>query len=385
MKLQRFVLFTACLGLASAASATTIIVRPDGSGDYPTIQRAVDAAEDGDIILLESGTFVGPENRDVLVSEKSISIRGEDPSTCVIDCQDMGRAFRLIGRYTASSIAGLTIVHGRAVEGGAVNCDSEIWPEFADCVFDRNSATASGGAIATNNRGLSFVRCRFTENSSAGVGGAYYLLSASDNVFPEFEQCEFAGNTAGYEGGAVYLEAIALRSSARQAAFRGCTFWGNSTPGTGGAMSLSGMSPTLSHCTLVGNSSAAGGVIDCRFGAYAPASPVLSNSIIAFSTRGAAITCGTACFPVLTCSDLYGNAGGDWVGCIANQGDQRGNLDVDPLFCDPGRQDYGLASGSPCAPDHNPDCGLIGVWPVGCAGPVPVTNLSWGALKFLYK
>src|SRR5512140_630920 len=38
--------------------ARTIVVRPDGSGDYPTIQAAVDAAApSGDVIQLASGTF----------------------------------------------------------------------------------------------------------------------------------------------------------------------------------------------------------------------------------------------------------------------------------------------------------------------------------------
>jgi len=48
------------LGLISApARADTIIVRADGSGDYPTIQAAMDAASDGDEIVLEPGTYTG--------------------------------------------------------------------------------------------------------------------------------------------------------------------------------------------------------------------------------------------------------------------------------------------------------------------------------------
>jgi hypothetical protein len=41
-------------------SATTYLVTPDGTGDYPTIQLAVDAVVDGDIIELTPRTFIHP-------------------------------------------------------------------------------------------------------------------------------------------------------------------------------------------------------------------------------------------------------------------------------------------------------------------------------------
>ena len=44
-----------CLG----AAAETYVVTPDGTGDFPTIQTAIDAAGDGDIIELTDGTFTG--------------------------------------------------------------------------------------------------------------------------------------------------------------------------------------------------------------------------------------------------------------------------------------------------------------------------------------
>jgi len=68
----------------------------------------------------------------------------------------------------------------------------------------------------------------------------------------------------------------------------------------------------------------------------------------------------------LSCCDLFGNDGGDWVGPIAGQLGQNGNIREDPLFCHPGTGDFFLQPGSPCAPEHNPDCGLLGAWPVGC-------------------
>ena len=77
---------------------------------------------------------------------------------------------------------------------------------------------------------------------------------------------------------------------------------------------------------------------------------------------------GAGSTPLLTCCDVYGNAGGDWVGCIASQSGIGGNISLDPLFCDAANGDYGLEGDSPCAPDYNPNCGLIGAWPTGCGG-----------------
>jgi hypothetical protein len=42
------------------------VVHPYGTGDYPTIQATVTAADDGDIIELTDGTFTGDGNRDVV-------------------------------------------------------------------------------------------------------------------------------------------------------------------------------------------------------------------------------------------------------------------------------------------------------------------------------
>jgi hypothetical protein len=74
---------------------------------------------------------------------------------------------------------------------------------------------------------------------------------------------------------------------------------------------------------------------------------------------------------------VYGNAGGDWVGCIADQYGVNGNFSADPLFCDPTHDDFTLAATSPCAPENSPgECGLIGAWPVGCETPMGAYEIA---------
>jgi hypothetical protein len=52
--------------LLPAAGATTYVVHPDGTGDSPTIQAAIDASSDGDVVELTNGTFTGDGNRDLV-------------------------------------------------------------------------------------------------------------------------------------------------------------------------------------------------------------------------------------------------------------------------------------------------------------------------------
>jgi hypothetical protein len=65
--------------LCSAMPAVSAVhlVKPDGTGDFPTIQAALDAAWAGDEILLANGVFNGPGNRDLDFKGKAITVRSQ--------------------------------------------------------------------------------------------------------------------------------------------------------------------------------------------------------------------------------------------------------------------------------------------------------------------
>jgi len=140
-------------------------------------------------------------------------------------------------------------------------------------------------------------------------------------------------------------------------------------------------SPTLTGCTLSGNQAAEGGAFVCA----EDSTPTLAHCIIAFSQSGGAVYCEhEESQPLLECCDLYGNAGGDWVGCIADQYGVDGNFSADPLFCDAPTGDFTLASNSPCLPGGN-DCGeLIGAHGQGCEESL-VKASSWGSIKAMHR
>ena len=108
----------------------------------------------------------------------------------------------------------------------------------------------------------------------------------------------------------------------------------------------------------------------------------MNNTVVAFGTAGEGVVGNVTA----TCCDIYGNAGGDWVGTIAGQLGQDGNICEDPLFCDPENGDFTLHCTSPCAPftPPNTECDLIGAWPIGCGG-TPVVESTWGAIKAMFR
>jgi hypothetical protein len=109
---------------------------------------------------------------------------------------------------------------------------------------------------------------------------------------------------------------------------------------------------------------------------------VVARCIIAGARSGGGVYCASGTLQA-TCNDAWANAGGNYVGCPDPTG-TGGNIAADPLLCDPERGDFHLACDSPCAEGNNPQCGQIGLCPVGC-GATPAAETSWGALKSLFR
>ena len=286
---------------------------------------------------------------------------------------------RFDGNWTTDSWGGALSVEGYGGQRVALN----------DVTFTENSAPVSGGALhvggsttvidgalfddnwAPKGGGIHLETCRpctlsdvtFTANTAAsGLGGG--LLC---EMFPDgtaiMTDMFFYDNTAGTGGGGMACNASTVTTISY------ATFARNSA-NTGGGLAVWGSHVDLSNATFYGNdaSSYGGGIhLDSA------SSLNLDASIIAYSTTEEGIGVSGYTPPIITCTDIYGNAGGDWVGSIAPLYGVDGNLWVNPLFCDAYSDTFDLAADSECLPGNN-TCGLLmGAWGAGCP---PSTGLD---------
>ena len=341
--------------IAISPNPNMLAVAPDGSGEYPTIQDAIDCAPcDGDVVELLPGTYTGGRNRDLDFGGRNLTVRGTAGRvTTVIDCEDAGRGFVFhSGEDSTSVVEGLTILNGAAVEGGpqggGILCLEAASPRIQSVALEQCSAPQFGGGMAWINSSPILEEVRFEENTAGVAGGGAFCYG---DTLGRFQDVEFVGNSAVWGGGA-YLE----HSSP---AIDGALFSSNSADQGAALYAESGPAPEISGSTFVMNQSLPG--------QYAiqilNASPDIWDTIIAGTIGGAGVGCTGLGIPWFTYCCSYGNAGGDSL-C----GNHSENLFVDPLFCDAPAQDFTLHDDSPCLPGNNSWGRLIGKYAEGGCG-----------------
>jgi hypothetical protein len=126
--------------LAATASANVLVVDASGGGNYTQIQAAVDAAVDGDTILVKSGTYSS-----VRVTNKELAIVG-----------DAGSDVQVVGAFRAASLAaGKTLIL-----------------ENLSATGQTGDAISVYGLYLSNNQGRVRVEgCHFAGKSSLGLYG----------------------------------------------------------------------------------------------------------------------------------------------------------------------------------------------------------------------
>jgi hypothetical protein len=128
-----------------------------------------------------------------------------------------------------------------------------------------------------------------------------------------------------------------------------------------------------------GNNSEGGGITALDY-----SSVTIQDSIISGQLLGKGVYCNELASATLSCTNIFGNAGGDWVGCIANQLQVNGNFSLDPIFCNPSEGIFTIREDSPCAPPGITGCGLVGALPIGC-DVVSISPSTWGKIKAAYR
>jgi hypothetical protein len=293
------------VALAVPALADTITV----PADYATIQAAIDAAADGDVIELDRDRFIGAGNRDLDFLNKELTIRPAPGRAGVrLDTQgtthDQHRAGSLLNQTEPIVFIDLVFENGLvtadtiipAGEGAALLIRDSAGVEFRGCVFGSNRAGGvGGGAIACYDSQVRFEDCHFHDNHIGGTnsygadlyvaGGAVTIVdttmeSASHAAPGSFNSAVYGLSTA-FVGGTHTVEGCLVQNNPRvntSAYANGAGFYVDAdvtvtdtvfrnnraiydddlTGGTGGAAYVRGGTAQFTNCLFDGNQARGG-------------------------------------------------------------------------------------------------------------------------------
>ena len=209
------------------------------------------------------------------------------------------------------------------------------------------------------------------DDGESGEGGGLWVSSSSATTFPIIRNCLFRNNIASNlrdpyfyfgRGGGIFCAGSGVVN------IQNCTFYKNGGEGediaNGGILSASHTNVIMTNCTMINNF---GGI-------YSDGSQIsLHNCIIAYDADQS-VSCEYETSNInISCSDIYGNAWGDWVSCISGFQGVNGNISSDPLFLT-GSDFCCVSQESPCNPANN-GCGVwIGAAPPDCRIPPDILD-----------
>lgn len=369
---------------ATRANAQNTIQVP---ANQPTIQAAIDAANNGDTVLVAPGTYA--EN--INLKGKAITVTSSGgPAVTTINGGAAGSVVIFnTNEGLGSVLRGFTITNGKtsgvpSYDGGGVYI-SNASPTIRGNVIVQNVACGNGGGIAAGFSSALIQGNTISNNSqgscSGGDGGGIYVGGAgsvqiigntiSNNFWnsgngggialfaagtPTIENNTISGNTAtglspASQGGGIYvvndsdaliLQNLIVGNNAGQGGFN--------TGGQGGGIAFSVPSssrgPLLINNTIANNGGAGGSGIFA--GGFDSQSQIVNNVIVA-SPGQPALFCDTTYSqtpPTLQSNDAFSFGGTGFGGSCASLAGSAGNISVDPLFINPS-SDQRLQSSSP--------------------------------------
>lgn len=336
------IILLSALFIPAPANPTTIYV-PD---DYPTIQEAIDAAVNGDAVMVRPGTYV--ENIDFL--GKAITVTSEQgPDLTIIDGNEIDSVVTFnSGEWLSSIIDGFTIQNGNAVEGGGIYCSTSSPTITNNRILD-NYARDGGGIICIEYSNSIIVGNAIHSNIATEHGGGIWVHK---NSCPIIEKNLIMENTAaligehGGQGGGIGCHLSRPIISNNRIIHNAAVVTKPGLPDVGGGgIALDG----LSHAFIINNT------IDGNYTVYGygggifvdwDSSPIIKNNIITNSPDGEGIWVhGHHAFPTVDYNDFWNNSDGDYGGAVTPG---LHDISENPCFVGPLDNDFHLAWTSPC-------------------------------------
>jgi len=183
--------------LATLASGATIFV-PD---DYQTIQEAIDAAANGDEVVVRPGIYIGQVN----LLAKAITVRSEEGAEkTILDGNQSGDgpvATFGTAPHSGGVLDGFTITNGLGIHGGAIICNGA--GTIKNNIITKNAATCCGGGIKTwseTEQSVLIVNNLIYDNHVDHAGGG---IRCQGDSTPIILNNTIFGNSAGNWGGGI--------------------------------------------------------------------------------------------------------------------------------------------------------------------------------------
>jgi len=196
--------------ILSVITATAQIINIPA--DYPTIQEGINAAEEGDTVLVQPGTYYENIRIYIDITVASLFLTTEDPSYITQTVIDGGQQDHVV--YFGNSadentlLCGFTISNGNSSQGGGIHCH---WsnPILKNLVITENTATwqgglpqhSYGGGIYCDRADPTLINVNI-QNNSAITGGGIYCSYQSN---PTLKNVKIAYNNADKSGGGIYF------------------------------------------------------------------------------------------------------------------------------------------------------------------------------------
>ncbi len=208
------------LSFYSLTMGDTLFVDCMGSGDYETLQDAVDNAVSGDTLKVLPCTY------DVNNVLGSVDIHAKDLEIVGIDGREE-TTIEITGPFAIEISGGESPIV--SLTGFTIQGNSEFGSSSAviqrsgrltidECTLRNNgSSTENGGAIdAQSFDSLTINDTVFTNNEANNYGGAIYIDNGNSNALVQLSNTDFSGNNSSDIGGALYCKdaSILIRNSA---------------------------------------------------------------------------------------------------------------------------------------------------------------------------
>jgi hypothetical protein len=351
--------------------------------DQPTIQAGINAANNGDLVLVAPGTY----RESINFNGKAITVKSTNgPQVTIIDGGRTNQVVTFASGETLSSILnGFTIQNGFGKNAGGIaivnssptvrynivtkNLGCGIGVYYGAPVIEHNTVSyTSGGGNCAPADGSGILL--YGQGTQYGMGSVHIIGNIIGHNVSSPDS-----NGAGiylWVGGAPLIEnnIIKLNQAGTYGSGGGITMQntgapiivqnlivGNEAGTVGGGLDLE-IPNDGSKAIIVNNTIASNRTATESQGQTGPevyvsgffGSVAFWNNIISGTTQNAVVYCDplyNAPSPSFTNNDAFSLSGGDYAGTCVGETGQKGNISAAPKFVNPNKQNYQLLPKSP--------------------------------------